>query len=360
MAAIFAIAEVQQRVRRRIFRDHQNPLDSLDDEAIIARFRLSRACIFDLCQELQDHLQHPTQRSHALPVSMQLLAALRYYGTGTFLRGVGDTLGISKMTVSYCIRDVSMALSTLSARYINFPDTNESRQVTKTNFFNMSGFPNCSSAIDGTLIPILAPPAALDEPAFVCRKGYHAINVQAICNSHLEFSNAVVKWPGSTHDAFIWDDCGLARRFGRGDFGNSWLIGDSGYPLRPWMLVTFLHTASRAQERYNAHHKTARNTIERAFGFLKMRFRCLDKSGGCLMFSPSRCTKVILACMCLHNICVRQRLPQPDLEGEPVEGDLIEAEDAHLEVDGLVNNLRAEGVRVRQELVNNIFTQNAL
>lgn len=363
MAAILALVEEDhQRVRRRILRDRQNPLDSLDDRALIAKYRLSRACILDLCHELNDELQHPTRRSHPLPVSLQLLAALRYYGTGTFFLGVGDTLGIGKTVVSYCVRDVSRAISTMSPRYITFPGDNQSQQNTKTDFYNMYGFPNCLGAIDGTLIPILAPPAALDEPAFVCRKGYHAINAQAICNGRLLFTNAVVKWPGSTHDAFVWANCRLARKFEGGDFGESWLIGDSGYPLRPWLLVPYLNVAGRAEERYNARHKTARNTIERAFGLLKMRFRCLHKSGGCLMFSPSRCTKVILTCMCLHNICVKHRLPQPEDEEmvlvEEMQEDGIQEDQIVADEDnGPVNlNLRQDGVRVRQELTLNVFS----
>ena len=266
--------------------------------------------------------------------------------------GVGDTLGISKMTVSYCIRDVSRALSALSPRYITFPEDNQSQQNTKTDFYNMSGFPNCLGAIDGTLIPILAPPAA-----FVCRKGYHAINAQAICNSHLVFTNAVVRWPGSTHDAFVWANCNMATRFEGGEFGESWLIGDSGYALRPWLLVPYLNVANRAQERYNTHHKSARNTIERAFGLLKMRFRCLHKSGGCLMFSPTRCARVIVACMCLHNICIQHRLPQP--EGDEVQDEGVQDQDVANAIDDDVPvnmNSRAEGVRVRQELTTNVFS----
>jgi hypothetical protein len=39
-------------------------------------------------------------------------------------------------------------------------------------------------AIDGTLIPIQGLSGA-EEPNFVCRKGYHAINVQAVADHNL-------------------------------------------------------------------------------------------------------------------------------------------------------------------------------
>jgi hypothetical protein len=357
MAAILAVVEEEDhpRVRRHILRDRQNPLETLDDQSFIESYRLSKEAVLDLCGDLREDLQHQTARSRALPVTLQVTAALKYYASGMFLRGVGEVLGLGRMTVSHCIRDVSRALSLHSQRYINFPVTLQEQQITKTGFNDRYGFPNCLGAIDGTLIPIISPTAGEDEPAYVCRKGYHAINTQGICDSELIFTNAVVRWPGSSHDAFIWANCELAERFEQGQYGDSWLIGDSGYPLRPWLLVPFLNPENRAQERYNRHHKTGRNTIERAYGLLKMRFRCLHKSGGCLMFSPSKCAKVILACMCLHNICIRRRMPEPQVEVHEDGNDI----DQNLELDdnAPVNmNLRAEGVRVRQELTTNVFS----
>ncbi len=56
------------------------------------------------------------------------------------------------------------------------------------------------------------------------------------------------------------------------------------------------------QENYNRAHCATRNSIERAFGVLKMRFRRLDKTAGKLMFEPSRACKIITSCFILHNI----------------------------------------------------------
>ena len=122
-------------------------------------------------------------------------------------------------------------LTKLSHNYIVFPRDLRQQITTKTLFAEIANFPNCLGAIDGTLIPIINPHE--NEYTYVCRKGYHAINVQAICNAKLEFTNVVCKWPGSTHDSHIWNNCTLATEFGNGTFGDSWLIliGDSGYPL---------------------------------------------------------------------------------------------------------------------------------
>ena len=46
-----------------------------------------------------------------------------------------------------------------------------------------------------------------------------------MCDSDMKVINLVAKWPGSTHDAFIWRSSGLCTMFERGDVQDSWLIG---------------------------------------------------------------------------------------------------------------------------------------
>lgn len=72
------------------------------------------------------------------------------------------------------------------------------------------------------------------------------------------------------------------------------------------------NATSVAEQRYNRAHVKTRNTIERAFGLLKMRFRCLHRTGGCLQSSPSTCAKIITACAVLHNICIDKAVPAPE------------------------------------------------
>lgn len=82
--------------RQRIFRDRQSPLDAYDNLEIIQRYRLDRQSIIDL---VKDRLDRPTQRSVSLPVSLHVFATLRFLGSGTLQRLIGDTLGISKSSV---------------------------------------------------------------------------------------------------------------------------------------------------------------------------------------------------------------------------------------------------------------------
>lgn len=54
---------------------------------------------------------------------------------------------------------------------------------TKHEFYQIAGFPNVLGAVDGTLIPIIAPKD--NKPEYVCRKGFHAMNVQVVADASL-------------------------------------------------------------------------------------------------------------------------------------------------------------------------------
>ena len=65
-------------------------------------------------------------------------------------------------------------------------------------FYEIAGFSKVIGAIDGTLIPIRT--LFKNEHLYMCHKGFDAINVMAVCNSRMMFTNLVVKWHGSTYD----------------------------------------------------------------------------------------------------------------------------------------------------------------
>jgi hypothetical protein len=161
---------------------------------------------------------------------------------------------------------VSIALSQKVKQFIDFPKTNEDLIKVKQDFYAIKQMPNVIGAIDGTHIEIIAPNKEI-ESDYVNRKNRHSINVQAICNSDLKFTNIVVKYPGRVHDSFIWNNCGLKYYFDNNNI-NGWLLGDCGYPLEKNLMTPYLNPQNEAQLRYNVSHTKTRNVIERAFGVL--------------------------------------------------------------------------------------------
>ncbi|XP_046578692.1 putative nuclease HARBI1 [Haliotis rubra] len=254
-------------------------------------------------------------------------------------------MGLDKSTVSRSLHSTDSAFCTV-LNNIHFPWGPQEQIAVKEGFYKLSGFPKVLGAVDGTFIPIRRPPI-VEEAAFVCRKGYHAVNVQAICDSSLRFTNVVVKWLGSTHDSLIWSNCSIATKMVQ-QARDGWLLGDSGYACRPWLLTPFTEPQTRPQERYNSTHTRTRNTIERPFGVLKARFRCLHKSSGCLWFSPDRCSVVIMACFKLHNYCITKGVQVPP-------GDVLEEAEAETNTPPAPRQC-VDGNTARQNLVNERFS----
>lgn len=194
------------------------------DSWLISRFRLPRHVLVGLCQKLEPHLKRETRWSNALPVSVQVLTTLGFLATGTFQRELADRAGISLPTISRTMPTVLAAIKSLSRDHIRFPYDNAHQSVIKRQFYEIAGLPNIVGAIDCTHVRLKAP--SVNDYAFVNRKNYHSINVQVICDAKLSLLNVVAKWPGGTHDSFIFQNSCVGERLQEGALRNrSHLLG---------------------------------------------------------------------------------------------------------------------------------------
>ena len=82
-------------------------------------------------------------------------------------------------------------------------------------------------------------PDRANAMAYVNRKQYYSINVQAVCDSEAMISNIVARWPGSTHDCRVFENSLIAEKFRNGSIDGI-LVGDSG-------LTPILHPRTSLQ-----------------------------------------------------------------------------------------------------------------
>lgn len=164
--------------RPRQFRRTDVAYEFLDDIDLRKRYRFSSRNIDRLVRLIGHRLERPKKRNQPLSPRQQIMIALRFYATGNFLQVIGDTFGVDVATVSRVLTNVTDALFNLKDLVIQFPVTDVARNAAKRGFFSMRGFPGVVGCIDGTHVRIISPPKD-EEAAYVNRKHYHSINVQA-------------------------------------------------------------------------------------------------------------------------------------------------------------------------------------
>ncbi|KAK1171354.1 putative nuclease HARBI1, partial [Acipenser oxyrinchus oxyrinchus] len=180
-------------------------------------------------------------------------------------------------------------------------------------------------------------------------KHYHSINLQIICDAHHIITNVCAKCPGSGHDSYIFQQSEIYHHDTHAMTHLS-MFGDSGYGLRPWVMTPLSNAETKAQVRYNHAHVATRCVIERTFGILKCRFRCLDHSGGALKYAPEKVCKIIVLCSMLYNLAMHWGMP------DDLDETLQVPAPAEPQEPIAQPQASREGRRLQNRLIENVFT----
>ncbi|XP_067208392.1 putative nuclease HARBI1 [Linepithema humile] len=337
--------EILIRIRKPYtVRPRPDLLNMYDKNEFIARFRLCKETVLRIVDLIRDRIQTRTMRNNAITPLHQLLLTLRFYATGTFQISIADFAGIHKSTACRIIKKVTIALASECHRYIRFPENTER---IRQQFYNIAKFPRVIGAIDCTHVKIQSP-GGEEAEVFRNRKGFFSINVQAVCNSELQFQDIVSRWPGSTHDATIFNASRLHARFVEGEIQDGILLGDNGYPCTKFLMTPLLQTHNRAEELYNESQIRTRNVIERAFGVWKRRFPILAIG---MRLSIVTIQAIIIATAVLHNIARQMHDPDPPVNLD-IEQLIETLENDENEIAAL-NNVR--GDTARRVLIDTYF-----
>ncbi|KAJ8930398.1 hypothetical protein NQ314_016793 [Rhamnusium bicolor] len=224
-------------------------------------------------------------------------------------------------------------------------------------FHRIYGMPGIIGCIDCTHIAIV-PPKTNDpvypERIYANRKNYHSLNVQLVCDERMKILHVNLRFPGSSHDSHIWNNSNIEpvpRNIHERGNGGYFLLGDSGYPLRPWLLTPVANAETEEEEAYNEVHRRARSTIERCNGLLKMRFRFLLKHR-VLHYAPNKVSKIINACVLLHNMCIDNNV-ELNLEGDEADMDFENDSNNDQHIENPHHNLQLiEGRRMQRRVIN--------
>lgn len=110
--------------------------------------------------------------------------------------------------------------------------------------------------------------------------------------------------PGSCSDKNVWIMSSLGKNASRMIPAGRHFLGDAGYTLTDHLMTPYTIFEGMPQDEkcYNYLHSRSRIVVERAFGFLKGRWRILKRTLN--MKTPQSCARTIVACMVLHNMTI--------------------------------------------------------
>ena len=172
------------------------------------------------------------------------------------------------------------------------------------------------AAIDGIAVRITAPTerdGVYDPGNYWCRKGFYALNVQAMCDRNKSFLWCYSSNKGATHDSTAFANSslynlleGLANVLA--DMG-LFIVGDAAYWLSSFMMTPYnkaemSNDTLHHKDAYNFYQSSCRIHIECAFGELIMRWGIFWRA---LWFDLSTSQKIIQVAMLLHNFILKHR-----------------------------------------------------
>ncbi|KYN15589.1 Putative nuclease HARBI1, partial [Trachymyrmex cornetzi] len=282
-----------------------------------------------------------------------VLTTLNFLSSGSYQRRVGqDFLScVCQSSVSNIVHQIVDAINIIIPDWIKFPTQRDEIQAIQQQFWINANFPGAIGAIDGTHIAIF-PPEKNREHLYINKKLYHSLNVMIVSDYYGKILAVKTNHGGRTHDARVWSSSQLSRHMLReyeNGRRNAWLIGDSGYPLLPFLMTPKLNQPPRSPgASYTDSHVRARCSIEKTIGELKGRWRCLRKERA-LHYAPEFSARIVNATCVLHNIAKHYNVPTNEIYIE----DDIEIEE--IEIENNVN-MRARGNAVRETLIQQYFT----
>jgi len=159
----------------------------------------------------------------------------------------------------------------------------------------------CVGAVDGLAVKIKQPSVREDprQKRYYCRKGFFALNLQAVCDGNRVFTYAKIAAPGSVNDALAWTLCDMHIDLENGALGSYWIAGDAAYGCSSNLLCPHSGAQTPKKKNFDFYLSQKRIHVECAFGLLVGRFGVL--------WAPLRCTlkeavRTVEACIGLHNV----------------------------------------------------------
>ncbi|XWS07593.1 hypothetical protein CRYUN_Cryun41cG0002400 [Craigia yunnanensis] len=320
------------------------------EEEFRKAFRMSKATFGIICKELEPVVtKKNTMLRDAIPVRQRVAVCIWRLATGEPLRLVSKRFGLGISTCHKLVLEVCSAIkNVLMPKFLQWPDEKKMKEI-KEEFQSISGIPNVGGSMYTTHVPIIAP--KVNVAAYFNRrhternqKPSYSITVQGVVDQKGVFTDVCIGWPGSMPDDQVLEKSALYQRANKRGLKDIWIVGNSGYPLRDWVLVPYTHqNLTWAQHGFNEKIGKVQNVAKEAFARLKGRWSCLHKRTEVKLLELPM---VLGACCVLHNICeMSNEEMDPELQFELFDDEMIPEN----------NSTSANAVHARDHIAHNLL-----
>ncbi|CAF4195965.1 unnamed protein product [Rotaria sp. Silwood2] len=179
-------------------------------------------------------------------------------------------------------------------------------------FLTQCGYPLCLGSRDGTHVQI-KPPVGTETDYYNCKK-FHSVIMLAAVNSKLMFTYINVGAPERCYKSSIYSRWTLYYVIQNSIYKKSFfiennatmyahLMADSVFALHSTLIKQYAERPNMSKKEcmFNYRLSMARSTVERAFGMMKNRFRCIHRK---MEYELDNSVRIIKAIAILHNICI--------------------------------------------------------
>lgn len=293
--------------------------NSYSDERFKKTFRISKATFSFILGKVRPYLERKTVNEDPISPECRLGICLYRLARGDYYYTIAEMVGVGTSTVQTIVAEVcQIVVENLWQEHVMayMPQNIESFKMKMQEMHDMWQFPFCWGAVDGSHIPIKCPAGGAEaRKEYYNFKHFYSIVLMAIVDAKNRFIWGSCGYPGNSHDAVILQSTNIWSELNdnvianiNANIGNvsvpPLVVGDSAFPLRPWLLKPYTHAVVTTPQRYfNYRLSRARMVTEEAFGQLKGRWRVLLRKNES---SPSEVKMAALACMILHNICIEK------------------------------------------------------
>ncbi|CAM8909967.1 unnamed protein product [Rhodiola kirilowii] len=299
---------------------HGLPSPSKNLRTFESVFGISRRTFSYICSLVKDDLMSKSAYSFTnrkpMTLNDQVAIALKRLHSGDSLLSIGESFGLNRAIVLKTTWRFVESMEERALDHLRWPSNEQEISTVKTGFKKIQGLPNCCGAIDTTHITMMLSASEPAKNVWMDQEKNCSMVLQAVVDPDMRFRDIVTGFPGKMTDYSVLQQSGIFNLCGERKIINGkniqlnetneireYLIGDSGYPLLPWLVTPYQgKDLSNSRLEFNKRHFATRMVAQRALARLKDMWKIIQG----VMWRPDKhkLPSIILVCCLLHNIII--------------------------------------------------------